>query len=212
MKGSEPISFIDTFPIVNERNRTTKTEPHYFYQASWAMRRIFQSRVSEHVDVGSDTNFVGMLAAIMPVTFLDIRPLDVCLPNLRVLKGTILSMPYEDCAIGSLSCLHVLEHVGLGRYGDPLDPNGTKKAAEELSRVLAVDGKLYLSLPIGKPRLNFNAHRVHSPGAIVSYFRDLTLLEFSGVDDRGRFVEDADFVDFENLHYGCGFFLFTKER
>lgn len=210
MAGAEPISLIDTFPVVDERTSTTKIDPSYFYQANWALRRIYASGVNEHVDVGSQSNFVGMLAAIMPVTFIDIRPLAVSVPNLKVKKGTILDMPYKDNEVTSLSCLHVIEHIGLGRYGDPLDPYGMKKAAEELTRVLAVGGKLCLSLPVGKPRLNFNSQRISSPSTIINYFKNLRLLEFSGVDDEGHFIEDADIAAFEKLYCGCGLFIFQK--
>jgi hypothetical protein len=86
------------------------------------------------------------------------------LDNFISKRGSILLIPYENNSIKSLSCLYVAEHIGLGRYGDPLDPFGTKKAAKELSRVLALDGNLYFSLPIGKPKLYFNAHRIHSTG------------------------------------------------
>jgi hypothetical protein len=38
--------------------------------------------------------------------------------------------PYGSTPDGycdSLSCLHALEHFGLGRYGDPIDPRGHEK-------------------------------------------------------------------------------------
>jgi hypothetical protein len=120
-------------------------------------------------------------------------------------------MPYDDNSLPSISCLHVAEHIGLGRYGDPLDPLGTKKAAKELSRCLARGGNLYFSLPVGKPKLCFNAHRIHSPWQILDYFPALKLVEFSGYDDQKRFVENADMRSFENAKYACGMFLFTKK-
>jgi len=113
--------------------------------------------------------------------------------------------------VQSISCLHVAEHVGLGRYGDPLDPQGTQKAAYELTRVLAKGGQLYFSLPIGKPRVCFNAHRIHSPGQILEYFKGLKLVGFSGVTDFGRFAENIPPTDLENANYACGMFHFTKE-
>ena len=65
------------------------------------------------------------------------------------------------------------EHIGLGRYGDPLDPLGTRKAAAELQRVLAPGGQLLFSLPVGRPRVEFNAHRVHDPHEVASWFDGL---------------------------------------
>lgn len=85
-----------------------------------------------------------LLSTITKTTFIDIRPFKTDLKDLAVKKGDILNMPFEDNSIKSLSFLHVAEHIGLGRYGDKLDPEGTKKACIELSRILAPDGKLFL--------------------------------------------------------------------
>jgi hypothetical protein len=104
----------------------------------------------------------------------------------------------------------VAEHIGLGRYGDPLHPEGTKKAAGELVRILAPTGNLYFSVPVGKPRVCFNAHRIHSPQQILSYFHDLELLQFSGIDDDGICRQDIAPGDLADATYACGLFHFTK--
>jgi len=110
----------------------------------------------------------------------------------------------------SLSCLNVAEHIGLGRYGDRLDPCGTEKACRELSRVLGPNGDLYFSLPVGYQRLCFNAHRIHSPSQIVRHFEGLDLIECAGVDDSGQFWRHQDVDAFERQTYACGFFHFRK--
>ena len=211
MEGAEPIKFIDTNPCIHDKTKTTYFDYHYFYQDIWAFKRIYESKCKHHVDVGSRIDFVGFLTAITKVTFIDIRPLIANLENFESRKGNILSMPYETNSILSLSCLHVAEHIGLGRYGDPLDPLGTKKAAKELSRILAFEGNLYFSLPIGKPRLCFNAHRIHSTQQILNYFSDLMLIELSGVNDDGDFIRNIDRVTLDSCDYGCGLFWFTKK-
>lgn len=210
LKGSEPIKLINTYPCIHEKNETTSFDHHYFYQDIWAFKRIYQSKPNHHVDVGSAIDFVGFLTAITKVTFIDIRPLLATLDNFDSKKGSILSLPFEDNSLLSLSCLHVAEHIGLGRYGDPIDSLGTKKACKELSRVLAPKGNLYFSVPVGKPRLCFNAHRIHSPKQIFSYFSDLELVELSGIDDEGRFIRNIDFSILESANYGCGLFWFKK--
>ena len=163
LDGAEQIKLTDTYPCMHDKTKTTRFDAHYFYQDIWAFKKIHESKVDHHVDVGSRVDFVGFLTAITRVTFFDLRPLMADLENLHSRKGNILSMPLEDNSVPSLSCLHVAEHVGLGRYGDPLDPLGTKKACRELARILVVGGNLYFSLPVGRPRLRFNAHRIHSP-------------------------------------------------
>jgi len=137
MEGAEPSEYTEALPKMYDKTELTKFDSHYFYQDIWGFKRILESKCKHHVDVGSNVMFVGLITAITKVTFIDIRPLKVNLQNFKSKKGTILSLPYENNSISSLSSLHVAEHIGLGRYGDLLDPLGTKKAATELSRVLA---------------------------------------------------------------------------
>ena len=210
LAGAEPIDFQNIHPCIHDKTLTTSFASHYFYQDIWAFKKICQATPNYHVDVGSRIDFVGFLTAVTEVTFIDIRPLLADLDNFNSRKGSILAMPYENDSVSSLSCLHVAEHIGLGRYGDSLDPFGTKKSCMELSRVLAKGGNLYFSLPVGKQRLCFNAHRIHSPKQIAKYFSGLKLLEFSGIDDDGRFIRNADMEHFESMSYACGLFHFTK--
>ena len=160
--------------------------------------------------MGSFFYLASSLSAVTRTTFIDIRPLRANLNNLSSIKANILSMPYKANSLKSISCLHVIEHIGLGRYGDLIDPRGSKKAARELSRILGYGGNLFLSLPVGKPRLIFNAHRIHSTKQVLDYFYELKLLELSGVDDEGNFFENIDRTILDSCNYGCGFFWFSK--
>ncbi len=204
-------SFLSIYPILSEKTETHSIDPHYFYQAVWAMSLIVKSEATEHYDVGSQAIFVGMLTAITKVKFVDIRPLGVSLDSFSEVKGTILNLPMADKSVTSLSCLHVAEHIGLGRYGDPIDPDGTVKAVKELERVLAPDGNLYFSLPVGKPRIEFNAHRVHSVSQVLSFSENLRLVQFSIVTEVGVFHQDVPTTGWENQNYACGLFHFTKK-
>ena len=209
-EGAEKIKISEMYPILHEKTETTNYDLHYFYQDIWAFKKILASGVENHVDVGSRVDFVGFLTAITRVTFIDIRPLEAKLENFVSVKGSILSIPFSDDSVHSLSCLHVVEHIGLGRYGDPVDPLGTKKACRELSRVLARNGNFYFAVPVGKQRLCFNSHRIHSPTQICDYFNELTLVEFSGIGDDGQFLEKCDMSLLENADYACGLFHFNK--
>jgi SAM-dependent methyltransferase len=166
-----------------------------------------------HVDLGSDVRFVGMLTAIVSaVTFLDVRPVKAHLPQLHSVAASALDLPLPSRSVRSLSCLHVAEHVGLGRYGDTLDPEGTKRTCQEISRVLAPGGNLLFSLPVGRPRVCFNAHRIHSPLQVLTCFKGLELIEFSAVDDRGKFREKADLDEMGQASYACGLFWFKLAK
>jgi len=211
MPGAEPLRLINSYPCLTDRTVTTSFDPHYLYQAVWAMERIAQSEAKHHVDVGSDVRFVALLTTHLPVTFIDIRPLKAeGIKRLASVAGSLLELPFADASVESLSCLHVAEHVGLGRYGDPLDPSGTRRTCAELARVLAPGGNLFFSLPVGRSRVCFNAHRVHDPETICDYFHNLELVEFSAVHDDGQFVEHADLADLQDSDYACGLFWFRR--
>jgi SAM-dependent methyltransferase len=210
MRCAETLSRSDAYPCLGDDTPSSPYDPHYFYQDIWAFKHVLASGTSRHVDVGSRVDYVGFLSAITNVTFVDIRPLRVHLEKLECVKGSIVAMPFEDGSCESISCLHVAEHIGLGRYGDPLNPLGTVEAARELDRVLAPGGSLYFSLPIGRPRVCFNAHRIHSVEQILGYFPGIDLAEFSCVDDRGVFHDDADPALLEGASYACGMFHFKR--
>lgn len=210
MAGAERIHVTDLHPCLLERTSTTSFDAHYFYQDIWAFERVYESKATQHVDVGSRALYAGMLSVITNVAFVDIRPLTAKLGRLDCQKGNILSLPYKDNSVQSLSCLNVAEHIGLGRYGDSLDPQGTIKSIRELTRVLAVNGDLYFSLPVGRPKLYFNAHRVHSPRQIIGYFNDLSLVELSGVTDDLVFKRNIAIDILERSNYACGLFWFRK--
>lgn len=109
---------------------------------------------------------ISVLSANVKTIFVDYRPLRARLSNLVPLGGDIIRLPFRTGSVTSLSCLHVLEHVGLGRYGDPINPDGSRLAARELQRVLKPGGTLFLSVPVGRERVCFNAHRVFSSNTL----------------------------------------------
>lgn len=210
LSGSEALRWIDSMPQVHDRTATTPFDAHYFYLNAWAMRRIVALAPPSHMDIGSAVTFVSLLAAVVPVCFVDYRPLPARCAGMESVAGDITSLPFASDSAHSLSCLHVAEHIGLGRYGDPLDAHGTSKAARELTRILAPGGSLFFGLPVGIARTCFNAHRIHAVRVIREYFSGLELVEFSGVHDDGSFVERAALNEFEDDAYACGMFWFRK--
>ena len=73
------------------------------------------------VDVGSTALLVGIISQCIPTISIDVRPLPVSLPGLICKYGTITDLPFEDATVEFLSSMCVIEHVGLGRYGDTID-------------------------------------------------------------------------------------------
>lgn len=168
------------YPCLGDDTAETLIEPTYFYQDAWAFEKIVKQQPKQHIDVGSHHKFVALLSKVVPVTMVDIRPLSLPLDTLSFKYGSILELPFEDASVESLSSLCVVEHIGLGRYGDPLDPRGTEKAIAELCRVLAPDGHLYLSVPVGdKSVVAFNAGRIFSIDDFFQLIKPLIVVDKS---------------------------------
>ena len=212
MLSDEHVPLGDLYPRLHDRDSKSQSgRGHYFYQDIWALSRIVERMPKKHVDVGSRIDgFAGQLSAICPVEYIDIRPVELGLKGFNMLEGSLLQLPYADGLIPSLSCLHVIEHIGLGRYGDPVVPHGSRMAAEELIRVLAPKGRLIIGIPIGRERVAFNAHRVFSPLTVAAWFRELNLIEFSVVTDEGQFRRNVKLDDYVGEEYACGLFLFER--
>lgn len=211
-ESHEKIRLADLYPCLHDATATTPFDPHYFYQSAWMARKIADMRPGRHVDIASQINLIAPLSAFVELEFVDLRPLETSLSRLTSRKGSILALPYADRSVPSLSCLHVIEHIGLGRYGDQLNPRGTMEGCGELQRVLGPGGQLYLSTPIGTERVEFNAHRIHRPQTILDYCGELKLNDFSCVDDTGVFYEHVLPTDWEGLRYGLGLFHFERSR
>lgn len=108
--------------------------------------------------------------------------------------------------------MHVLEHIGLGRYGDSFDPQGDLKAISELKRVVKPDGRLFVVVPMGDiSRVQYNAHRIYSYNMFISYFENFIINKFSFITDSGNFIELASPHDISNQKYGCGCFELQKK-
>ncbi len=196
----------DILPCLSDRTATTPVEPTYFLQDTWFARKIAEQRPASHVDVGSSVKSMALVAQFVPVTLVDIRPVEIEVENFSFLRGSVLSLPFSDRSQGSLSSLCVIEHIGLGRYGDSFDARGSEKAAAELLRVLAPRGNLYVSVPVdAECRVYFNAHRAFTRDYLLSLFPGLALRE-------ERYIYSRSLVAGYEPHRGFGTGLYHLSR
>lgn len=183
-------------PRLGEKQPVTPLDPYYFYQDSWAAGRVMAIQPRQWVDVGSTALLVGIFSHIAPTISVDIRPLPVRLPNLECRRGSITALPFADRGISGLSSLCVIEHVGLGRYGDPIDTEGSRKAFAEIGRVMAPGGHCLLSVPVAlHGSVVFNAHRIFTREEVMSALSHFQLMEeqllFPEPGPAGRLAELA---------------------
>lgn len=207
-KYNDNFNKIEMYPCLFDNLSHTPVEPTYFFQDSWAAKKLFELKPSHHFDVGSSVKTLGILSQFVPITMLDIRPIELELENLFFKKGSILNLPLEDNSIESLSSLCVVEHIGLGRYGDEIDTFGSEKAIKELKRVLKVGGVLLFSVPVfSENKVYFNAHRAFTRDYILELFYGFRLLE-EKYQYGMKMYENYD----KNKGFGTGLYMFKREN
>jgi len=206
--------FKDLYPCLNDNTNFTSFDRHYIYHPAWAARIIAALNPVVHYDISSTLNFCTMVSAFVPVNFYDYRPAKLNLSNLQSAQIDLIKLHFETNSIQSLSCMHTIEHIGLGRYGDNIDTEGDKKAINELKRVTAIGGNLLIVVPVGRPRIMFNAHRIYSYNDVIKYFAGFELINFSLVPDEKEigFIENATKEQSDKQFYGCGCFWFRKKQ
>jgi len=172
--------------ICDERHERAESEDLFgVYQDVWAVSRVLTRRPPWMLDVGGTARYVGMLSLFLPVTFVDIRPSALRLNRLTFVRGDVTALPFEDDSVPMASCLSVIEHIGLGRYGDAIDPNGAEHACGELQRVVEPGGCLLVSAPVGeRVQTHFNMHRLLTPKQIAAWLPACDLID--GAEIRGE--------------------------
>ncbi len=209
--GRFEINWEDTKPYLTDKTATTAFDAHYIYHPAWAARIVKKINPAVHVDISSTLHFCTQLSAFIPVAFYDYRPAHLSLDNLKSERADLTSLFFESNSLQSLSCMHTVEHIGLGRYGDPIDADGDLKAIAELKRVVKPGGSILFVVPVGKPIVVFNAHRIYDAKAVVALFNGFTLKDFSLVKDNADFISNANIEEAALQHYGCGCFWFVKD-
>jgi SAM-dependent methyltransferase len=220
-KGSDSSFFFGKkYPVLTERfSESGIAKGAYFHQDLYVARKIFSSNPEKHVDVGSRVDgLISHLLTFRSVEVFDIRGLTSSIKNLSFRKIDVMNIEknlvnYCD----SISSLHAIEHFGLGRYGDPINYNGHLIALNNIKRILKKGGVFYFSAPIGRQRIEFNAHRIFSITYLLDIFKeDYNIVDFAYVDDKGSLIEKVDLYSAEaknnfNCSYGCGIFELIKK-
>lgn len=207
------------FPVLKDyAAQAGAARGHYFHQDLLVASLIYQANPVRHIDVGSRIDgFVAHVASFRKIEVMDVRDLcDTGHSNISFLKADLMNaLKVSEGIADSISCLHAIEHFGLGRYGDPLNPNGHIQGFNNLLRMLKQGGILYISFPIGRSNeVHFNAHRVFGCDEIFSWADmadQMELLRFDYVDDDGNLHKNIDLNKTKlDVKYGCGIYTFKK--
>ena len=189
---------------------------HYFHQDLLIANFIFEAKPKRHIDIGSRIDgFVSAVASYREIEVIDIRPLEKSVhKNIIFRKDDFMNSNLKE-QTDSVSCLHAIEHFGLGRYGDTIDCNGHIKGINNLVEILIKGGILYISFPIGRhDEVHFNAQRIFNPSSILkieSISKKMELIRFDWVDDNGNLHVKSNIENVgDNVKYGCGIYTFKK--
>jgi SAM-dependent methyltransferase len=216
---SKYFSFGLPYPVLDERFKEGGiANGHYFHQDLLVAQRIFEVDPVVHLDIGSRVDgFVAHVASFRNIEVLDLRETRANLENISFKVADLMNFDKSlSNYCDSLSCLHALEHFGLGRYNDPIKFDGYLDGLDSMYQILKKGGKFYLSVPIGKQRVEFNAHRVFSIRYLLELFQGKYLVDFfSFVDDKGNFYKHVELKNEAinknfDCEYGCGIFEMTK--
>lgn len=208
------------YPCLADRySESGSASGHYFHQDLLVAQKIFTNNPQIHVDIGSRVDgFIAHVASFREINVFDIRGFPPNIQNIHPFKIDLMDKINDEFVefCDSLSCLHALEHFGLGRYGDPVNFDGFLMGLENIKKILKTEGKFYLSVPIGPQRIEFNAHRVFSVEYLLSLVTDEYKIDsFSYVDDNGDLFKHVDLQDEKisinfGCTYGCGVLELTK--
>jgi hypothetical protein len=206
---------ISLSPVFRDyRDSAGSAKGHYFWQDLICARWIFEKTPKSHFDVASRVDgFIAHLLSFREVTILDIRPLEVNIPNLTVTLGDAQKdLSHLSGKFDSVSSLHSIEHFGLGRYGDVLDVEGHEKGLRNIASCVSPYGYLYVSFPIGKAAVEFNAQRIIDPMWAPRILQDFTLEEFVLIPwkDEPKFGMLPSEVD-TNVWGQAGLYRFKKQ-
>ena len=191
---------------------------HYFHQDLYVAQLVYEAKPRRHMDVGSRVDgFVAHVASFREIEAFDIRDLRTSARNITFRQRDIMEpRPDLDGCTDSLSCLHTLEHFGLGRYGDPVRADGHLVGFENLARMVAAGGVFYFSTVIGPQRIEFDAHRVFAvPYLVEMCEKHFEIRSLAYVNDAGELIRGADWKGAEaqrsfGCRYGCAIFTLVK--
>jgi hypothetical protein len=204
------------YPCIHDAwDESGSASGHYFYQDLIVSNLIFKHKPSVHFDIGSrvDGFIAHLLSFEQTIVIGDIRQLKPFHPLVSFHPFDLLKPIPSDKRekYDSISCLHVIEHIGLGRYGDTLCFDGPSIALRNLVSLMSQDARLYISHPCGPTRIEFNAHWVFS----ASDFYQL-LCKASLAIEKCFFINDdgaCDFLEYYTIneiisvasgsYYGC---------
>ncbi len=173
-----------------EKNQNASAwDSFYYWTEEWIAKKILKNNPQKHYDIGGriDGLINRLLTFDKEIVMIDIRPSTFVHPRVKTIQADATNLEeIEDNSIESISCIGLVGNIGLGRYGDPVDPDAWKRIMHTIERILKKGGKAYITITVGKERLHFNGGRTMSPCTIVDSVPNLRVSDYCFMDAMKR--------------------------
>lgn len=190
-----------------------QADGHYFWQDLIAAQWVFKLNPISILDIGSRIDgFIAHVASFRRIELADIRPVVTEIPNVSHLQLDMMNAHSLEKKYSLVTSLHAVEHFGLGRYGDRLDSEGHLKGLINIAELVANNGVLIISAPIGQSKVQFNSQRILDPQLIPKTLKNFAVIEFNVIPWKGPPNMDVDLDTFATSEKGlCGIYIMRKE-
>ena len=153
-----------------------------FYEYAYVVEKLRGVSGSSILDVGSAfTTLPSVLAAMgHAVTCLDLREWKMSWPGVQTVKGDLLQLdaPLPFGVFDYITCVSTIEHLGLSdRYGGRESVDGDFEGMCALRDHLKSNGRMLLTVPVGKPAVVYPAHRVYDSSRFSRLISEFHLLD-----------------------------------
>lgn len=108
------------------------------------------------------------------VVGLDFLPYPFPHPNLQTVRGDAVRFPFATGSFEAVLAISVVEHIGIGHYGDPREAQGDSLAMGEIARVLCPGGRAVITVPFGEARTD-GFQRVYDPARLSALLLPLAV-------------------------------------
>jgi hypothetical protein len=165
---------------------------HYPETDQWLYEALDKYSISKHntLIIGSEEPYYEGIAIHKgaKVTLVEYQRITSNHPDISCL--TVDEFNTINNSYDSAISISSVEHSGLGRYGDELDPDGDIKSMALLRERLNHNGLCFLAVPIGKDQILWNAHRVYGNIRFKKLIDGFEILQSFGLDYDNDFQTD----------------------
>lgn len=179
-------SYIERFTIDNILNNKHGKEP--YYKASLLIcnaLKEYELKNKKIAVIGSTSPWIEAIIlnhGCDNITTVEYNKPTSFHPNIKTIEYTeyMNQENFYDYVITYSS----IEHSGLGRYGDPLNPNGDIESMGVINKSLKNNGIIFWGAPVGgRDVLTWNAHRVYGKIRLPLLFKNFKIIKWHGLDE-----------------------------